>query len=132
VTLLVKGWAEPVKVALADREKEGRDLATASTLGLTVQTLTPELAQFLEQAADVRGVVVLTVKEGSPAAKVGIKRGDVLLSEGREGAPIRDPQELDAVLGAAEGTVIIQGRRGTQGVVFAVTLPDRVSPRKTR
>jgi S1-C subfamily serine protease len=131
VRLAVKGWAEPVVVVLADREKEGRDLATAATAGLTVQTLTRDLLAYLGLSGDTKGVVVSHVEPGSPAAAVAIQRGDVLVAD-RDGAPIRDPGELDAILGAAKGTVLLTGRRGQQNVVFQLTLPERVTPRKTR
>jgi serine protease Do len=132
VRLTVKDVAEPVKVLLVDREQEGRDLATAASVGLTVQALTPDLIAFLELPADTRGVVVRSVADGSPAADNRIQRGDVFLTDDKDGAPIRDQDELDAILGAAQGSVILRGRRGQQNTVFNLTLPTRVPPRKTR
>lgn len=131
VRLTVKDVAEPVNVTLADREQDGRDLASATTVGLTVQALTPDLIAFFELPADSKGVVVRNVYEGSPAAAVPIQRGDVLLTDG-EGAPIRDAGELDAILGAAKGKVLLMGRRGQQNAVFQITLPAKVTPRKAR
>jgi S1-C subfamily serine protease len=132
VRLLVKGWAEPVRVVLADREKDGRDLATAATVGLSVQGLSPDLLTFFELSPGTQGVLVRQVEAGSPAALAGIERGDVLLSEGQNQAPLRDPGELDAILGTAKGAVLIHGRRGEQRITFTLTMPDRVTPRKTR
>ena len=57
--------AEPAKTAI-------------SAFGLEVQPLTAELAKPLGLPADLKGVVVSSVKEGSPAAEAGIQEGDVI------------------------------------------------------
>jgi S1-C subfamily serine protease len=48
-------------------------------LGVTVQGLTSDLAQGLG-LKDVRGALVSSVSEGSPAEKAGLQRGDVIVS----------------------------------------------------
>jgi serine protease Do len=57
--------AEPAKTAIND-------------FGLEVQPLTAELAKPLGLSADLKGLVVSSVKEGSPAAEAGIQEGDVI------------------------------------------------------
>jgi len=57
--------AEPAKTAI-------------SGFGLEVQPLTAELAKPLGLPAGAKGVVVSSVKEGSPAAEAGIQEGDVI------------------------------------------------------
>ena len=57
--------AEPAKTAI-------------SAFGLEVQPLTAELAKPLGLPAGLKGVVVSSVKEGSPAAEAGIQEGDVI------------------------------------------------------
>jgi serine protease Do len=47
-------------------------------LGLSVQTLTPELARQLEVPESERGVVVTAVEPGSLAAMAGIRPGDII------------------------------------------------------
>ena len=56
-------------------------------LGIVIQTLTPELAQSfgLEQT---QGILVAQVMEGSPAAKAGLKQGDLIISF--NGEPVND------------------------------------------
>lgn len=49
-----------------------------STLGMSVQQITPELARSLA-LEDESGVIVSDVKTGSPAYRAGLKRGDVIL-----------------------------------------------------
>jgi serine protease Do len=57
--------AEPAKTAIND-------------FGLEVQPLTAELAKPLGLPASTKGLVVSSVKEGSPAAEAGIQEGDVI------------------------------------------------------
>ena len=54
----------------------------ASDLGLTVQEVTPEIAKKLSMKS-VEGVVVTTVKPGSPADDAGLRQGDVILEVNR-------------------------------------------------
>jgi serine protease Do len=46
-------------------------------LGVTIQPMTPELAKAF-QREDKRGALVSSVAEGSPAAKAGLKPGDII------------------------------------------------------
>jgi len=57
--------AEPEKAAIAD-------------FGLEVNQLTPELAKSLNLPTDVKGLIVSSVKEGSPAEAAEIQEGDVI------------------------------------------------------
>jgi serine protease Do len=79
------GFAIPsdmVRPIMDSLVKTGR--VTRGFLGVMIQTLTPELAQSLNLKA-TRGVVVSGVQEGSPAARAGIQRYDVIVSvDGRE------------------------------------------------
>lgn len=60
-------------------------------MGVTVQGVTSDLAQSLG-LKDVRGALVSSVESGSPAAKAGIERGDVILSF--NGQPVSDSNTL--------------------------------------
>jgi serine protease Do len=57
--------AEPAKTSISD-------------FGLEVQPLTAELAKPLGLPADMKGVLVSSVKDGSPAEAAGIEEGDVI------------------------------------------------------
>jgi len=52
--------------------------ASIADFGLDVQPLTAELAKPLGLPADQKGLVVSSVKEGSPAEAAGIQEGDVI------------------------------------------------------
>jgi serine protease Do len=69
-------------------------------LGIGIQDLTPQLEEFF---GTDKGVLVTTVQPDSPAAKAGLKAGDVITAVGD--APISSPADLTrAVRGAAEGS----------------------------
>jgi serine protease Do len=59
-------------------------------IGLVVQTLTPELAYHFS-LKEKQGALVRMVESGSPAAKAGLQRGDVLVS--LNGRPLRSAEE---------------------------------------
>lgn len=73
-------------------------------LGLTVQPVTPDLAAALRLPA-AEGALVAEVASGSPAAKAGVKRGDVVTSIGER--TIRRARELPGlVAGLTPGTTV--------------------------
>ena len=64
-------------------------------LGVTVAKLTPELARYLGVRVG-KGIVVVQVSPGSPAARVGLEAGDILLLV--DGLPLSTPEQLVAML----------------------------------
>ena len=58
-------------------------------LGITVDELSPQLAEYF---GTKQGVLVTSVREGSVAAKAGLKAGDVITSV--DGSSVDDPAEL--------------------------------------
>lgn len=90
------------------------------SIDIKVRELTPERAAQIGrerlgiEAELVRGgLVVAAVKGGSDAARVGIKKGDALLSVA--GRALRSKQDFEAVLGAireADAVAVIIGRGG--------------------
>ncbi len=82
---------QPVYGALEDKvDKE---------LGLTLQTLTPELAESL-QIKEKTGLVITDVEPGSSAAEVGLKRGDLVLEVNRK--PVDDVKTYHQILKKVE------------------------------
>lgn len=76
-------------------------------LGLGLQDLSPELARHLG-LADTRGVMITAVAENSPGARVGLKRGQVILS--LDGRPLEDTGDYAARLtGLADGQEVSLG-----------------------
>lgn len=56
--------------------------AQAGDVGLTVRTLTPELASRIGARSGDRGVVVTAVQPASPAEKAGLQAGDLIIAVG--------------------------------------------------
>jgi serine protease Do len=77
---------------------------TIDQLGLTAQDLTPDLAERLDYATE-SGVVVVSVRDGSPADAAGLRRGTLIREVNR--APVRDMNQFDDALRKAEGDVLL-------------------------
>lgn len=82
------GFAIPVNLAMSIKksiDKFGK--VVRGWLGVTVQEITPELAQSLGLAS-VRGALINEVMKGSPSERAGIKRGDVIVAI--DGQPVNN------------------------------------------
>ncbi|MGE0814328.1 MAG: Do family serine endopeptidase [Vicinamibacterales bacterium] len=65
--------------------------------GMTVGSLTADMARRLRVPADTEGVVITDVDNGSPAMRAGLSRGDVLLEVNRR--PVRSVADAARELG---------------------------------
>jgi serine protease Do len=106
------GFATPVNLVkglLPELEANGS--VTRGWLGVSIQKVTPELAQSLG-VGEARGALVAEVTGGSPAQQAGIERGDVIVAY--NGKKIDDPSALPAlVAGTPAGeTVPVEVLRG--------------------
>jgi S1-C subfamily serine protease len=63
--------------------------STTSRLGITVSTLSPQLAEYF---GTKEGALVSSVTDESPAAKAGMKAGDVITSI--NGSAVNDPSDV--------------------------------------
>lgn len=72
---------------------------SADELGLSVQTLTPQLAQHFGAKAG-QGVVVTQVKPDSIAAQAGIKNGDIILQVNRK--PVDSATAFNRAVGESQ------------------------------
>jgi serine protease Do len=61
-------------------------------LGVNIGNLTPEEAEALGLSKDQKGVYIGNVPKGSPAAKAGLQRSDVITAV--DGKPVTTPQDL--------------------------------------
>ena len=116
-----KAEAFTVKIAeLKDEEAQQEGSGTTEDLGITVQTLTPELAENLQLDRGLKGVVVTQVDPGGPAADAGLRRGDVILEVNR--APVKDVAAYrKAVKTVGKGkSLLFLVRRGDNTIFLAV------------
>jgi serine protease Do len=94
------GFAIPIDLAkeiLPELIKSGK--VTRGWLGVTIQRVTPEIAESLGLEKS-RGALVANVAEGSPAEQGGIKVGDVIVEY--NGKPIEDSNQLPILVARSE------------------------------
>jgi serine protease Do len=86
------GFAIPINMVKAIKEQlVTRGKVVRGYLGVRIQELTRPLAESL-RIETTAGILVADVSPGSPAAKAGLKRGDVILSF--NGHAVQDPGQL--------------------------------------
>jgi serine protease Do len=95
------GFAVPsntAKSVVAQLKDKGR--VTRGWLGVAIQRITPTIAKSLGMDPDqATGALVAGVTPNSPAAKAGLKEGDVIVSAA--GHPIKGPHDLPQLVAAA-------------------------------
>ena len=110
---------QPVKTS--DRGERQENRGAPAGLGLSVQTLTPEIARQLGLQSGMRGVIVTNVDPAGPAEDAGITRGDIILEANRKA--INTAEEFQTVLceGGKNPVLLLIQRSG--GRVFVVVEP---------
>jgi serine protease Do len=118
------GFAIPVNLAqniIAQLKEHGS--VTRGWMGVGIQDLTPELAQYYGLNKDQKGVLVTQVFPGDPAEKAGIKVKDVIIAV--DGKPVGTGRELSSVVaGMAVGKevpvkILREGKEQTVKVQLA-------------
>jgi serine protease Do len=84
----------------ADASSSGMPGAEVPALGLSVETLTPEIASGMGLPEDVAGVVVTQVNPEGQAASQGLREGDVIVSVNQK--PVTSAEDVTAALDAAQ------------------------------
>jgi serine protease Do/serine protease DegQ len=91
------GFAIPINMARQIMEQLARHgEVKRGQLGVQLQDLDPDLAEAFD-LKETEGAVIVSVLEGSPAAKVGLKSGDLVV--GVNGRPVRSASGLRNQLG---------------------------------
>ncbi len=88
IVLIRNGKEKEIVVKIGKLKEEGGAFGeqggeSGRELGLTLQKLTPDLAKSLS-LEDKAGLLISNVEPGSPAAAVGLRRGDLILEINRE------------------------------------------------
>ena len=122
IALLRDGKAIELSVKMGEMEGEKKTSQSPSrkNLGISVQDMTPEIAQDLGLETD-SGVVVRSVEPGSPAADAGIQPGDVIREVNRK--PVNDVQDFIRKIGRAESgdSILMLVQRGRNSLFAAIT-----------
>ncbi len=127
VRLVREGKEITLAVVIAEMEGEPGKPAGRSDLskdlGLTVQDITPEIAQHLD-LQNAKGVVVTGVGEGSPAEDAGFQAGDIIRAIIRKNQrnPIASTAEFAALVAKykADKTILFLVERGEARVLLTV------------
>jgi S1-C subfamily serine protease len=101
--------------------------ASRGRLGVSVQEITPELAEYF--GAKNGGALVSSVTPESAASKAGVKAGDVIVSV--NGRSVRDAGDLARELADINGDVTIVVLRDKKEMTLKATIerPRSVAPR---
>jgi len=110
-----------------DEENQSEEAPTHSKFGITVSSITPEMADRLSITAG-KGAVAKDVKQGSFAEDLGLNRGDVILEVNKQ--PVNNPDDftkIESSLKSGQDVVFLvrpRGARAQDGTIFlAGTLP---------
>ena len=105
------------KLAQGGGEKE----SPKAKLGIGLQNLTPDLAERLG-IGKVKGAVVASVREGSPAQEAGLREGDVILEVDRKS--VASAEDASRALTAARpGGHLLRVKRGENASFLVIPTP---------
>jgi serine protease Do len=126
LTLLRDGKRKEVAVTVGRLEGEVREPQTETgkleKLGLSLQQLTPELAERLGYQGET-GVLVAAVEPGSLAQRAGIERGDLLREIDRK--TVSTPSEVRQRLAIKDGkSHLLLIRRGQGSLFLALKIEE--------
>jgi len=103
-------------------QDNGNNADNVTARGITVETLTPDLAQQLNAQGNIKGVVVDSVDESSPAADAGITRGVVIVAVDRK--PVTNAAEFKRLMNEASGKSVMLTIRQAGANFFVVVQPQ--------
>jgi serine protease Do len=93
-------FAIPIEVAMdVSKQLQAQGKVVRGRIGIAIQPLTKELAKSFKLDT-TNGAVVVGVDPGGPAAKAGVRLGDVVLDW--NGKSIEDPNELPRIVAATK------------------------------
>ena len=123
LTVLRNGKTETLNVTIGQHQTEtaaaAPDKVAGKTLGVTVAPLTDTARAEMGVPENVHGVVVTALQPDSPAAKAGLRRGDVIVRLGS--AEIDTPQDLKKALSdQKDGPALVLINRGGNQIFVAV------------
>jgi C-terminal processing protease CtpA/Prc len=107
---------------------EGGGTGGRGRLGVGIQSLTPQLAEYFGAK---EGVLVTTVQDDSPAAQAGLKAGDVITAI--DGKTVASPRDLTGAVRETESAEVkISYVRDRKTADVQVKLPESEKKRERR
>jgi serine protease Do len=111
----------PSDARVASREGGGaNNNAQKAKLGLGLSSMTPMLAERIGVDPKVKGAVITSVRDGSPAQEAGLQQGDVIVEVDRK--PVQSADEaVKTLANERAGGHLVRVRRGD--VALFVVIP---------
>jgi serine protease Do len=128
LTILRDGDEQNIVVRLGELDSQKQNLArgtgTYNDIGIAVSNPGPEMVEKYHLSKDEKGVVVTSVDPAGPAAGVGIREGDVIMSVNRK--KVGSVEDFDGIVSnlKAGDDVLFFLRRGPANLFVAFTLPE--------
>ena len=124
------GFAVPINMAkeiMGQLKKEGK--VTRGWIGVTIQELTPELAESFG-VKDTKGALIADLVPGGPADRAGLQRGDIIIEF--NGKKIKKMQDLPRIVSSTSigSSVEVKIIRGGKKKTISVTVEEMKEGRK--
>ncbi len=106
------------------QQQPARDKLESTRLGLTLRPAPERMVDGLDLQRGQTALMVTAIDPGSPAARAGLRVGDIVLEIDRK--PVVSPREARQTLNAARGTVLLLVKRQGGGQQFvAIDAPQK-------
>jgi serine protease Do len=126
IDILRNGKEETISLNVGTMPEEGQKIISQkkeSHWGMSVEALTPQLAQQLGLEPGATGVVISDITDGSPAAEAGLHRGDLITEVNRKAVNnLNDYQQALQKVKKGDNLLLLI-KRGT-GSFYTVLTPS--------
>ncbi len=92
-------------------------------LGVTVQSLSSQLAEYFKLEEGTTGALISEIHEGTPAERDGLKSGDVILAV--DGEQIKEVGQLPQIISKKEGVIKVDVVRDGQKQSYWIDLGSK-------
>ncbi len=118
-TVYVTIIEQPESFDMASSGAEGT-LYSDKTLGMTVETLTPDLSEKYGYNENIRGVIITEIKRGALAEQSGLRRGDIILELDR--IKITNIKDFNKAIekNKSSKNILIKLQRGEQRMILVL------------
>lgn len=119
------GFAVPIDIAKAVLPHlQAYGHVRRGWMGIDVKDYSPEVAEEYGLAPSARGIVVSEVRQDSPGARAGLRKGDVIVGMGTRRVDRAHSLRWQVAVRGVGKTVVLQVRRGQQPLKLRVKLEE--------
>jgi len=116
IKIVRDGQEKVIPVTIAERTEKSElasGLQSGEAFGMTVQEITPEIAQHLGLAIK-KGIIVVDVQEGGTAEEVGIQPQDIILQVNKVKVATMKEYQKEIAKAGEKGSLLLLIQRGKQ------------------